>query len=40
MGASIYVGTFLLGNNWDYRLAFLMIFNKRMQQNRVEPVIE
>lgn len=24
MGASIYVGTFLLGNNWDYRLAFLV----------------
>lgn len=23
MGASIYVGTFLLGNNFDYRLAFL-----------------
>ena len=25
MGAAIYVGTFLLGNNWDYRLAFLVI---------------
>lgn len=25
MGASIYVGTFLLGNNWDYRLAFLAL---------------
>ena len=24
MGASIYIGTFLLGNNWDYRLAFLI----------------
>jgi hypothetical protein len=24
MGASIYVGTFLLGNNFDYRLAFLI----------------
>jgi hypothetical protein len=24
MGAAIYVGTFLLGNNWDYRLAFLI----------------
>ena len=24
MGASIYMGTFLLGNNWDYRLAFLI----------------
>ncbi len=25
MGASMYVGTFLLGNNWDYRLAFLVL---------------
>lgn len=25
MGASIYVGTFLFGNNWDYRLAFLIL---------------
>jgi hypothetical protein len=25
MGASIYVGTFLLGNNFDYRLAFLIL---------------
>jgi len=24
MGAGIYMGTFLLGNNWDYRLAFLI----------------
>jgi len=24
MGASVYVGTFLLGNNFDYRLAFLI----------------
>jgi hypothetical protein len=24
MGASLYVGTFLLGNNWDYRLIFLV----------------
>ena len=24
MGAFIYIGTFLLGNNWDYRLAFLL----------------
>lgn len=24
IGASIYVGTYLLGNNWDYRLAFLI----------------
>jgi hypothetical protein len=25
MGASIYVGTFMLGNIWDYRLAFLVL---------------
>jgi len=25
MGAAIYIGTFLLGNNWDYRLAFLVL---------------
>ncbi len=25
MGASVYVGTFMLGNNWDYRLAFLVL---------------
>jgi hypothetical protein len=25
MGASIYLGTFLLGNNWDYRWAFLIL---------------
>lgn len=24
MGSFIYIGTFLLGNNWDYRLAFLL----------------
>ena len=24
MGAGIYIGTFLLGNNWDYRLIFLL----------------
>jgi hypothetical protein len=24
VGASIYIGTFLLGNNWNYRLAFLI----------------
>ncbi len=24
LGAAIYVGTFLLGNNWDYRLMFLL----------------
>jgi hypothetical protein len=25
MGAGVYIGTFLLGNNWDYRLAFLVL---------------
>jgi hypothetical protein len=25
MGASVYLGTFLLGNNWDYRLTFLVL---------------
>jgi len=25
MGAAIHIGTFLLGNNWDYRLAFLVL---------------
>jgi len=25
MAASIYIGTFMLGNNWDYRLAFLVL---------------
>ncbi len=24
VGASLYIGTFLLGNNWDYRLMFLI----------------
>ena len=24
LGSAIYIGTFLLGNNWDYRLAFLL----------------
>ncbi len=24
IGASIYIGTFLIGNNWDYRLVFLL----------------
>jgi len=24
LGAGIYIGTFLLGNNWDYRLMFLL----------------
>jgi len=25
MGASVFIGTFLLGNNWDYRLVFLIL---------------
>ena len=24
MGAGVYIGTFLIGNNWDYRLVFLL----------------
>lgn len=32
MGASIYVGTFLLGNNWDYRLAFLILVMPQLLQ--------
>jgi hypothetical protein len=32
MGASIYVGTFLLGNNWDYRLAFLAFAAPQISQ--------
>jgi hypothetical protein len=32
MGASIYVGTFLLGNNWDYRLAFLVFAVPQLSQ--------
>ena len=32
MGASIYVGTFLLGNNWDYRLAFLVFVIPQLAQ--------
>jgi len=32
MGASIYVGTFLLGNNWDYRLAFLILIMPQILQ--------
>lgn len=31
-GASIYVGTFLLGNNWDYRLAFLIFVMPQLSQ--------
>jgi hypothetical protein len=32
MGASIYVGTFLIGNNWDYRLAFLVILVPQLME--------
>lgn len=32
MGASIYLGTFLLGNNWDYRLAFLVFAVPQLSQ--------
>lgn len=32
MGASIYAGTFLLGNNWDYRLAFLILVMPQLLQ--------
>lgn len=32
MGASIYVGTFLLGNNWDYRLVFLILVMPQLLQ--------
>lgn len=32
MGASIYLGTFLLGNNWDYRLAFLVLVTPQLSQ--------
>jgi len=32
MGVSIYVGTFLLGNNWDYRLAFLILVMPQLLQ--------
>jgi len=32
MGASIYLGTFLLGNNWDYRLAFLIFVIPQLSQ--------
>lgn len=32
MGASIFAGTFLLGNNWDYRLAFLIFLVPQLSQ--------
>ena len=38
-GAGIYIGTFLLGNNWDYRLIFLLFTLPQlvdwMRQNKV-----
>ena len=37
MGASIYVGTFLLGNNWDYRLAFLVLVSLNWWNGCVPP---
>ncbi len=37
MGASIYVGTFLLGNNWDYRLAFLILVVPQLLQWTASP---
>ncbi len=32
MGAAIYVGTFLLGNNWDYRLVFLLFLIPQLSE--------
>jgi hypothetical protein len=32
VGAAIYVGTFLLGNNWNYRLAFLIFLIPQLSQ--------
>lgn len=32
LGAAIYVGTFLLGNNWNYRLVFLMFVIPQISQ--------
>jgi hypothetical protein len=32
IGAAIYVGTFLLGNNWDYRLAFLVLLIPQLME--------
>lgn len=32
LGAAIYAGTFLLGNNWDYRLAFLLFVIPQLSQ--------
>ena len=37
MGAAIYVGTFLLGNNWDYRLAFLIFVMPQLLQWARQP---
>ncbi|HLF72885.1 MAG TPA: hypothetical protein VI524_00945 [Anaerolineales bacterium] len=38
MGASIYIGTFLLGNNWDYRLAFLILLLPQLLEWTRSPV--
>ncbi|MCX6058200.1 MAG: hypothetical protein NTW69_08625 [Chloroflexi bacterium] len=32
LGAAIYVGTFLLGNNWDYRMSFLLFVIPQLSQ--------
>ena len=32
LGSAIYIGTFLLGNNWDYRLAFLLFTIPQLSQ--------
>jgi hypothetical protein len=32
LGAAIYIGTFLLGNNWDYRMAFLLFVIPQFSQ--------
>ena len=37
MGAAIYVGTFLLGNNWDYRLAFLVLLVPQLVEWMFSP---
>lgn len=37
MGASIYAGTFLLGNNWDYRLVFLVLVVPQLVEWMVSP---
>lgn len=46
IGAGIYVGTFMLGNNWDYRLIFLLFilpqlleWKQQFSSNRLPKVI-